>query len=467
MLRQLGSIALTWYYRSVSVAGRSRIPATGPVFLAVNHPNAMVDALVVGCSMPRRVTLTAKSTVFANPLLASFLHRVGVVPLKRASESAQHTPADVRTVANENGSANTTASTADPNRNAESFRAVCEALAAGKAVVVFPEGRSHDEPQLIPLRTGLARMALLARDSFNVSSIQIIPVGLLFERKEEPRTRVLLQIGQPIHVDAIHAGDKAVGTLTALVAQRLAEVTLNFASADDARRIGAVGETLAALLEPVTSVRTSGPSLSAVLAMTRRAERVRQRVEQQDAGGNGELREQAQHFEQQLGTFRARLEQHQIAVSDLLIDVGANPGARFVLREGLLAALIAPVAWWGRITHFVPLRIARWLALRRAKNRDEPAMNTIVFGLILVLLAYVVETAAVAALFGGWWALLFLVTLVPSASSDLRYGDRVKRRSQRMRTYVLFRRKPQLRNELLSEAAALQQLAAAIEVLAR
>lgn len=428
----------------------------------------MVDALVVGCSMPRRVTFTAKSTVFSNPLLASFLRRIGVVPLKRASESAQYTGTDVPSDGNGNGTIpHTNASTLDPNRNAESFRAVCEALAAGKAVVVFPEGRSHDEPQLVPLRTGLARMALLARDSFNVSGIQIIPVGLLFERKEEPRTRVLLQIGQPIHVDTIQRGDNAAGTLTSLVTQRLAEVTLNFASADDALRIGVIGETLATLLEPVTSVRTSGPSLSAVLAMTRRAERVRQRIEQQDAVGNGELRELTQRFEQQLQTFRQRLEQHHIAVSDLLIDIGANPGARFVVREALLAALIAPVALWGRLTHFIPLRIARWLALRRAKNRDEPAMNTILFGLILVLLTYILETAGVAALFGGWWALLFLVTLVPSASSDLRYGDRVKRRSQRARTYMLFRREPQLRSELLSEAAQLQQVAAAIEVLAK
>ncbi|GEM_PF-474435 len=512
LLKPVAGIALRWYYRTVSVAGRQRIPQTGPVFLAVNHPNAMVDALVVAWTTQRQVGFTAKSTIFANPLLAAFLRSVGVIPLKRVSDmvklpevkqpsgNAQSTHisapggdsfnvaatsagvehAFVATTRSTSESvttlgasdrptfdvkgmpphASTDLTTLDPARNAESFRAVTNALAGGMAIVVFPEGKSHSEPQLAPLRTGLARMALQARDGQNVRGIQIIPIGLLFEQKEQPRSQVLVQVGAPIHVDSIAEDKHAVESLTALVAERLEAVTLNFESAEDAARIAAVGDTLAALLEPVASLAEGGPSLSARLALTRRAERVRKALEHSPSA---ELRELVAQFEHRLETFRARLAAERIAAADLFIDVSATPGVRFAVREALFAAVLIPVSWWGRLTHWVPIRIARWLALRNARNRDDPAMNTIVIGLALVLASYAVQTTVVGWLFGFWWSMLFLVSLVPSASSDMRYGDRAARRTERMRAYLRFRRQPALRHDLLAEADWLRKQAGAIE----
>jgi glycerol-3-phosphate O-acyltransferase/dihydroxyacetone phosphate acyltransferase len=480
------NIALTWYYRSVSVAGRSRVPTRGPVLLAVNHPNALVDALVVACAMPRRVHFTAKATIFSNPAASAFLHRAGVIPLRRAADEASE-----RNVTRPIGTA------ADASRNADAFRAVSDALADGSAVVIFPEGRSHDEPHLAPIRTGLARMALQARETRSVHGIVIVPVGLLFERKEEPRSRVLVQVGEPIQLDAFVAtlsdASHAVERLTALVAERLSDVTINFASSDDASRIATVSETLAALLEPPGSVGDHGAPLSSVLAIVRRAERVRLALAREQGKGGAHvlkhgvanpqdaegasikattardepLQVRVVEFERRMLAFRARLATERITVADVAIESSASPGLRFAFREGAIAAVLLPVSWWGRITHFIPIRIARWLALRHAQARDEPAMNTLLFGVLLVLVSYVVETAAVWHLFGAWWALAFLVTLVPSASSDLRYGDRARRRSARARTYLKFRRTAGLQRELLSEADWIRHEAGAIEQLAQ
>ena len=35
---------------------------------------------------------------------------------------------------------------------------------SGGMVLIFPEGKSHSEPALAPLKTGVARIALEARD---------------------------------------------------------------------------------------------------------------------------------------------------------------------------------------------------------------------------------------------------------------------------------------------------------------
>ena len=450
ILKPIARVALTWYYRSVDVAGRSRIPATGPVFLAVNHPNALVDALVVAVAVPRRVHFTAKSTIFANPAVAAFLRAGGAIPLRRASDEVKRAPDEVKPPAN----------AVDPLRNADSFRAVCTALAQGQAIVIFPEGKSHDEPHLAPLRTGLARMALLARDTYHVRGIKIIPVGLLFEQKETPRSRVLVQIGEAIDVDAVTVGEHAVESLTALVSQRLNSITLNFETSDDAARIAGVSETLAALIEPTSELRDGGPPLSAILALSRRTDRVRQELSE---NATAQLHERVEGFQMRLDAFRARLLQEKINATDVHIEVHATPGVRFAIREILIAGVLLPISWWGRVWHFIPIRIARILALRGIHSRDEPAMNTLVFGVLLVLLTYAALGTIVGVLSGFWWALAFLLTLIPSASSDLRYGDRALRRRQRMRAYLTFRKRPELRRELLGEADWLRREAGMIE----
>ncbi len=86
-MRGLGRVALRWFYRDVEVVGMERVPMDGPVLLASNHPNALVDALVVGCTLPRPVVLTAKATLLENPITRLLIRMVGVVPLRRASDA--------------------------------------------------------------------------------------------------------------------------------------------------------------------------------------------------------------------------------------------------------------------------------------------------------------------------------------------------------------------------------------------
>lgn len=74
------ALARRWFYRDVELLGLDRVPAHGPVLLAVNHPNAVVDAMTVIDAMPRRVTLTAKATLFDIPLVGVVLRAIGAVP---------------------------------------------------------------------------------------------------------------------------------------------------------------------------------------------------------------------------------------------------------------------------------------------------------------------------------------------------------------------------------------------------
>jgi hypothetical protein len=316
---------------------------------------------------------------------------------------------------------------------------------------------------MAPLRTGLARMALMARDERGVRGIRIVPVGLLFEQKAEPRTRILLQVGEPIDLDTLGSGPSTVATLTELIDRRLRAVTLNFESQADAERIQLLGSTLAALVEPNSRVDDGAPPLATTLSLVRRIERAQHTLRQgEDSGVSARI----DAFERQLRALHERLKREGIDIHDISIDRSVSLGARFVVRELVVAALMLPLAVWGRLTHGAPLRLARLIALHNVQALDQPPMRTFIVGLVLVLATYATLTTLVALALGPWWALGFFLTLVPSASSDLRYGDRLRRVFARARAYRRFRADPSLQPSLLADAEWLRSEAGALERMA-
>jgi 1-acyl-sn-glycerol-3-phosphate acyltransferase len=206
-LRWIAGIALHWFYRDIRIVRADRIPRKGPLLIAVNHQNALVDSLIVGWLMPRRVTMTAKATLADNPLISLFFRMMHVVPLRRMSDELGHN-ADLPF----NGL-----------RNAGAFREILGVLNQNGAVLIFPEGKSHNEAGLEPLKTGLARIALQARDEAALSGLTILPMGLIFEDKGVPGTVVAVCIAEPIDMDTWHDGDRT--NLTAEIAERLRSVS--------------------------------------------------------------------------------------------------------------------------------------------------------------------------------------------------------------------------------------------------
>lgn len=208
LLRWFTGIALHWFYSSIQIIGRERIPASGPVILAASHHNALVDALIAGWIAPRRLTLTAKATLMDNVFLRWLFPVIGVVPLRRVSdEMKKRRPEKV-----------------DPSRNTGAFESILDVLEKGEMILIFPEGISHSNPQLAPLKTGASRIALEARDKRGIRNLQIIPLGLSFEDKGNPGTAVLAEVGEPMLMDSM--GNPTVEELTTLLSNRLAAVSL-------------------------------------------------------------------------------------------------------------------------------------------------------------------------------------------------------------------------------------------------
>jgi 1-acyl-sn-glycerol-3-phosphate acyltransferase len=436
LLRAIAGLALRWYYRDIQIEGRSRIPRQRPLLLVVNHPNALVDAMLVAWLVPRRVLITAKATIFRNPVASALLRWVGVVPLRRASDESQG------------------GGSPGPARNKETFRAVNEALRARGTVLIFPEGKSHDEPSLAPLKTGAARMALYAHETGGVADLAVVPIGLTFERKEAPRTRVLVQVGEPILLSSWRppAGSPAADALTSEIDVRLRAVTLNYPTIDDAARAVRLASLIAALFDDVPAIGVVDRSLGVEMAIARRIDELSARL--QDADDT--LRRQADQLVRRLDAVERVAANHGVLIEDVGIAVAGPSALRFVVRESWLLVVAGPIAIWGRVNHWLPFWAARAIAMRSIDSAADPAMRTLVAGTAFVALTYAAQTALVDVVWGAPVAIAYLVSLPIAADINFYFSDRLQRVLHRARAFRRFRRDPELQTRLNDELRSLR-----------
>ena len=442
-LHRLARLAVRWYYREVAIDGAERIPREGPALLVVNHPNELMDALFAGLVSPRQLTFTGKATLFEHPVADRLLRYMRVVPLRRAQDE-RHAGDSLP---------------AKAARNAESFAAIHGALAAGQLVLIFPEGRSWDEPRLAPIKTGAARIALSAQQA-GIRGVMIVPVGINYERKDGLRSRVLVEVGQPIGLDALLPDQAQVDALTADIQTRLHAVTLNFDDDTDADEVLDLSTVLAAASDEIRPLGDPDAPIAAKIAVARRADAIRQRLGRGELTPDVELR--VRHIQRRLLALRRTATKLSIRLDDVALDTRLSAAGRFVVREVLLAAVGMPLAIWGRINHILPFTLARWLGARISTARSQLAMHTIVIGTVIVPLFYAAQMTAVWHVAGPWWSLGYVTSLIPSASWDIRYTERLRRLKRRALAWRHFREDPVLQEKLRTELLSLRREAAGI-----
>ena len=144
------------------------------MLLCINHPNNLIDSLLVGSVLPRKVHYLATSALFRKPPIARFLVALGVIPVylktdDRSQGGPQH----------------------------EMFAACDEAFDRGRLIAIYPEGATHAEAHLQRIKSGAARIAL-GYEAHAPGRLTVVPVGLSFEARKRFRGRVLVSFGEPV-----------------------------------------------------------------------------------------------------------------------------------------------------------------------------------------------------------------------------------------------------------------------------
>jgi 1-acyl-sn-glycerol-3-phosphate acyltransferase len=386
------------------VLGAERVPATGPLVVAANHHNALVDGVLLLAALPRRLVPVAKAPLFAHPLIGPFLRLTGALPVHRRQEGG-----------------------ADPARNAALFAALTAALARGLAVLIFPEGVSQPQPTLMPLRTGAARIALAA-ESAGVSGVTVLPVGLMFHEPGTFRTGwALIAVGEPIAVGGAPAGPVGEDTVRALTARLEEALRRLLAEVDDRHTLRLVEHA-----ERLWRQERGGGAVwdaAARAAWRRRAARAYRYLRDADPVELGILRNRMERYAKDV-------EEAGLRTSATLHPPSARVALTFAARQ--LAALLGglPLALWGLASHLTPYWLT-WVTARLLRPQpDVEATYKLAAGVVFFPLAWVVEGWLLWRAGGGWPLALFIALLVPGGFFALAWSERLRRLARETRALL-------------------------------
>lgn len=165
-------------YRKVEVRGEENIPTDGPVLLAANHCNTLMDALVILRSYKGSTVFGARADMFNNKLIARIMFFLRILPMVRQRDGLRNVL-----------------------KNVETQDIIVETLENDVRFCMFPEGRHRPEKSLLPLGKGIFRAALAANAKFGDSKpIYIVPVGIEYGDFFRYRSTSLVTYGKPLNV---------------------------------------------------------------------------------------------------------------------------------------------------------------------------------------------------------------------------------------------------------------------------
>jgi glycerol-3-phosphate O-acyltransferase/dihydroxyacetone phosphate acyltransferase len=383
------------FFRKVELEHGDNLPAEGPVVVVANHTNGLVDGLLLMATLSRYPRFLGKATLFKIPPLWPFLKLGGVVPVYRAIDGG------------------------GGGQNVSAFATSYRILGQGGVVALFPEGISHDESSLQPLKTGAARIALGAGFEGGAGDVVTVAVGLTYDAKARFRSRALVRIGPPEGIsswaDAYREDShQAVRRFTMDMADRLSEVNPGYRSWAQAEQLTRAAEIV---------VRPTEAGLSSDIALADRSEMAEQFA----------LRERNDPDDPQLrallvATTAYRQDLDLIGLNDAQVATKYPRGPlRATLARTTLKILVAaPFAALGVAIHIVPFQIVKQLATR---PRNEGIKATVKllgcfasFSLVYAALGFFAGRA-----YGAWAGLSVALAAPLCGYATVRLAERAQR----------------------------------------
>jgi len=397
-VRTIGRFWVWFFFRSVDVHHADRVPRHGPVLLCINHPNNLIDSLLVGAVVDRKVHYLATAALFRNPLVGRFLKACGAIAVYRRQD--------------------------DPDKmdkNAGAFEACTAKLAAGGLVGIYPEGTTHAESRVQRIKTGAARIALDYESRRSKvgggEPLAVIPVGLTFDARKSFGGRVRVSFGEPIPLSpfvTLYGEDqlKAVDELTTTIQWGLEGQVVHVDRLDRAALVheieGLYRDQLVRELHDERGLSTGK------IDTVRLSRSIAEAAAWFEAHAPERLAELREHIERYRATLAAYAIKDQ-AVRERL----AHRPVRQRLRRGWTAAVGLPVFAYGLITSGLPYLVPRWIARRTATKETNYATTRLLASIIAFPLFWGIETSIVWRLAGWIWALGFFLSL--PVSSILAY----------------------------------------------
>jgi glycerol-3-phosphate O-acyltransferase / dihydroxyacetone phosphate acyltransferase len=327
------------YFRDIERVGEPPGSATrGRVFVS-NHHNALIDPILVLTDAACEISPIAKSTLWDIPGLRWLLDRAGAVPIVRRKDTPDK----------------------DTSANDATFAKIASHLGGGGNILIFPEGTSHSEPGLAPLRTGAARM-LPAAEPHATTPLTFQAVALEFDARDDFRSRCVVLWG-PVRELPAGDGEARVRAITGQMQRDLEELLVDAETHEERRLIARVAEMLAN--------DAGDASLSGWSSVGRQVELAGKTLRAADP-------ELVAHVTSRIDAYYAELARLGLTDAQLSAPRAATskPRSRWLGRAALAPLAIPGIALYA-VPYFIPRLVAR--------RSDADAVSTVKLGTALVV----------------------------------------------------------------------------------
>ena len=422
VLRPIVRLALWIFFRKIDVRGHDRVPSDRSLVFAANHPNVMLDTLILGLTLPDSVPrFLGKSTLFKNPFYAWFLRQLGVIPVARTRDRGSKTYS-----------------------NRDMLRAACGALRDGHSLVIFPEGISHAEIKVRDLKPGAARIALRTEaEADGQTGVCIVPVGLTYTDPGLFRSDVSVHFGEAIEIlpflRAYHENRNAAEQdLTAQIHERLTALTRHI---DNPNLRTVINDLSAIYTDTVADEIPDSSELSRKLQAQQ------------------EIIQAVHHFAQAdpelVRTFAERLCAHHRKLRRLRLSPDLPPASSPPGGCLLLALLTSPIVLYGFIHNALPYYLPR-LFVRPYRDKPE-TIGTVkmAVGAVLFPLWYLILVGVACLLMDLQSALIYGLTLPTSGLVTLLFDEHILQKWPLWQSVVLPRKRRYYLNRLSRERATI------------
>ncbi|WP_119394103.1 1-acyl-sn-glycerol-3-phosphate acyltransferase [Salinibius halmophilus] len=439
------------YFLHIDAKFADRVPTTGPVILAANHPSSILDSVLLSTQLDRPVNYLAKSELFRSRILSRVYQQLGAIAIERGRGEAAI---------------------------AQAFAKVIERLEAGKCVGIFPEGRNSPSLQIANLRSGTARLALEAeaKNDFSLGLV-IVPVGINFESRELFMSSALLRFGRSVRVAAFKdeykkAPDQAIAALTGTIEKELRRQANHIEDLRLSHLINDLGSLYYEAIEAKAS-KLPGPPATRWQRLLRKfttwfrptpvSVDELSDVFEGKARLNQTLSRASIAEPMAVELLRNRVERYTAHLRQVNLKVDFQQSFKQPVRERLLllkmtvyTLAMAPFAAYGALHNFLPWFTTRFLA-RRFKDEAIRTFAYFGFGVITFIISYV--------LFGLWlWqftdrnltnSFIYVATFLPTGLIALHYRGKITNYRDKILVRTFFKRHDTLVRQLASERQAI------------
>lgn len=176
ILKFVAKIVVYGYFRGIEIKGKENIPANGKGYIyAVNHQNALIDAIIIGSLAPTPVYFLTRASVFDSPY-RWILEMLNMMPIYRIRDGYSSL-----------------------SKNDEIFETCENLLMNGNPILIFPEGNHGEDYYLRPLTKGISRIALHTYERVQ-SDLYILPVGINYFNHFHGGHKLILNYGKPLNI---------------------------------------------------------------------------------------------------------------------------------------------------------------------------------------------------------------------------------------------------------------------------